>query len=98
MKNELITKDDLIEFRLQLIQDFRQIVEAKPIQQAQRWLKSNEVKQLLNVSAGTLQNLRINGTLTYSKIGGTIFYDSVIIEKILQTNSRNVKINLFSKL
>ncbi len=98
MKNELITKDDLIEFRLQLIQDFRQIVEAKPIQQAQRWLKSNEVKQLLNVSAGTLQNLRINGTLTYSKIGGTIFYDSVTIEKILQTNSRNAKINLFSKL
>ena len=98
MKNELITKDDLIEFRLQLIQDFRQIVEAKPIQQAQSWLKSNEVKQLLNVSAGTLQNLRINGTLTYSKIGGTIFYDSVIIEKILQTNSRNAKINLFSKL
>ncbi len=97
MKNELITKNDLIEFRQQLIQDFRQIVEAIPIQEPQRWLKSSEVKELLNVSAGTLQNLRINGTLTYSKIGGTIFYDSVTIENILHTTRKNAKLNLFSK-
>lgn len=97
MAIEVLTKDDLNEFRDQLISDFRQLIQSKPEEEVQRWLKSHEVKQLLNISAGTLQNLRINGTLAYSKIGGTIFYDSIAINKILQTNSKNAKLNLFSK-
>lgn len=97
MAIEVLTKDDLNEFRNQLISDFRQLIQSKPEEEAQRWLKSHEVKQLLNISAGTLQNLRINGTLAYSKIGGTIFYDSIAINKILQTNRVKAKLNLFSK-
>jgi hypothetical protein len=30
---------------------------------------------MFNISAGTLQNMRINGTLPYSKVGTTILYD-----------------------
>ena len=96
MAIEVLTKDDLIEFRTQLVQDIRQMLQDKPAEAPQRWLKSHEVKQLLNISAGTLQNLRINGTLAYSKIGGTIFYEGADIEKILQTNRVNAKRNLFS--
>lgn len=45
--------------------------------------KSYEVRKLLNISAGTLQNLRINGTLAYTKIGGLMYYKYSDIEKVL---------------
>jgi hypothetical protein len=38
----------------------------------------------LGISAGTLQNLRINGTLTPSKVGGTHFYKRSDIQKLLE--------------
>jgi hypothetical protein len=38
--------------------------------QSKQWLKSVDVRKMLNISPGTLQNLRINGTLRYTKIGG----------------------------
>ncbi len=98
MAIEVLTKEDLHEFRDQLIQDFKDILQSKPEDKQQRWLKSHEVKQLLNISSGTLQNLRINGTLAYSKIGGTIFYQGADIEKILEVNRVNSKRNLFSKV
>jgi hypothetical protein len=40
----------------------------------------------LNISPGTLQNLRINGTLIYSRVGGIIFYESAHIDKLLNQN------------
>lgn len=98
MAIEILTKDDLYEFRDQLLNDFKEILQSKPNQNPQRWLKSHEVKQLLNISSGTLQNLRVNGTLTYSKIGGTIFYQGADIERILEVNRVNSKRTLFSKV
>lgn len=47
------------------------------------WLKSYEVRKLLNISAGTLQNLRINGTLPYNKIGGLMYYRYDDIQKLM---------------
>jgi len=38
------------------------------------WLRSSKVKELLNISDSTLQNLRINGTLPAYKLGTTWFY------------------------
>ena len=43
-------------------------------------------KTVLQISPGTLQNLRINGTLPYTKIGGIIYYDTEEIQEILTTN------------
>ncbi len=65
-------------------------------QQIKQWLKSNEVRKLLNISPGTLQNLRINGTLTYTKIGGIMYYSYSDIEKVLNGNSKSMP-NKFGK-
>ena len=51
-------------------------------------LLSNEVQEILNVSAGTLQNLRITGVLPYTKIGGTIYYYHEDIMKVLEENKK----------
>ena len=53
-------------------------------EQPAQWLKSLEVRKLLKISPGTLQNLRINGTLNYKRIGGIIFYKYEDIKKMLE--------------
>uniref|UniRef100_UPI00404892CE helix-turn-helix domain-containing protein n=1 Tax=Roseivirga sp. TaxID=1964215 RepID=UPI00404892CE len=49
-------------------------------------MKSYEVRKLLDISPGTLQNLRVNGTLPFTKIGGVIYYDYTDIQSMLQSN------------
>jgi hypothetical protein len=85
MNVEIITREELIEFRNLLLNDLKEIINSKP-QQSKQWLKSNEVRKLLNISPGTLQNLRINGTLSYTKIGGIMYYNHSDIDKLLNRN------------
>lgn len=66
MAIKIITKEDLNEFRKSLLEDSREILKSKN-EQSKKWLKSTEVRKLLNISSGTLQNLRVNGTLTYTE-------------------------------
>ena len=83
MNVELITRQDLREFKNDLLNEIKQII--KPGQgQSKQWLKSVEVRKLLNISPGTLQNLRINGTLRYSKIDGMMYYKLEDIHKLLE--------------
>ena len=95
MAIEVITREDLNEFRTLLLSDLNTLFNSKPQQQKQ-WLKSNEVRKLLNISPGTLQNLRINGTISYTKIGGILYYANSDLEKVLQTNKVEAKPNLFN--
>lgn len=83
MNVELITKEDLRQFENRLIGEIRTLLkpEQSPIKQ---WLKSAEVRKLLNISPGTLQNLRINGTLRFTKIGGMMYYKMEDITKLLE--------------
>lgn len=96
MAIEVITREDLNEFRTLLLSDLNTMFNSKPQQQKQ-WLKSNEVRKLLNISPGTLQNLRVNGTITYTKIGGTIYYASNDLEKVLEKNKVEATPNLFNR-
>jgi hypothetical protein len=92
MAVEIITKEDLQTFRFQLLDDLKNILHTKPQKQKQ-WLKSSEVRKLLKISPGTLQNLRINGTLSFTKIGSIIYYNYEDIEALLDNNNKaNLKI------
>lgn len=84
MSVEIITKEDLILFKSELLSEISQLL--KPLNQSpsKQWLKSAEVRKILNISPGTLQNLRINGTLRYTKIGGTMYYKSADIVSLLE--------------
>jgi len=81
MELDLITKNDLLVFKQELFAELsKSFAIAKPIK---KWLKSNEVKEILDCSSGTLQNLRIKGTLNPTKIGGTWYYDSDQVQNLL---------------
>jgi hypothetical protein len=75
MATEIITKEDLNEFRELLLNDFKTLLQGKPVQENTRWLKSYQVKNMLTISPRTLQNLRLNGTLSFTKIGGILYYN-----------------------
>ncbi|WP_348797314.1 helix-turn-helix domain-containing protein [Flavobacterium adhaerens] len=95
MAIEVITREDLNEFRTLLLADLKEMLQIKPQQQKQ-WLKSNEVRKLLNISPGTLQNLRVNGTITYTKIGGILYYSSADLDKLLEANKVEASVTLFN--
>ncbi|MBB5645976.1 helix-turn-helix domain-containing protein [Pedobacter cryoconitis] len=81
MQVEIITKDDLKQFKTELLNDIKAIVKSQ--EKTKEWLKSAEVRKMLNISPGTLQNLRINGTLSYTKIGGMMYYKLEDITRLL---------------
>lgn len=83
MNVEILTKSDLQNFKQELIAEIQNILGDTSTKE-QKWLKGIDVRKLLNISPGTLQNLRINGSLKPSKIGGTLFYKRIDIEKLLE--------------
>jgi hypothetical protein len=85
MSIEVITKEDLREFRMLLLNDIKQLVIPKEASRAKPWLKNGEVRQLLHISSNTLQRLRISGKLRSSKIGGIHFYKYEDIEKLINS-------------
>ncbi|SDX75063.1 Helix-turn-helix domain-containing protein [Lutibacter oricola] len=87
MPTEIITTDDLREFKIELLQDIKSLLQNSSTSSSKKYLKSNELMEMLKVSPGTLQTLRINGTLPYTKIGGIIFYDADEISKVMKENS-----------
>jgi len=87
MNLEVITKEDLATFKSDLLNEIKQLMQ--PGQgQSKKWIKSNDVRKLLNISPGTLQNLRINGTLSFTRIGSIIYYRLEDINKLLEGGAK----------
>ena len=86
MPTEIVTTDDLREFKIELLDELKEILMQHHGQPSKKWLKSYEVRELLGISSGTLQTMRSNGTLPYTKIGGMMFYNFEDIKKMLDKN------------
>jgi Helix-turn-helix domain len=88
-RDQLVTLGDLQEFKEDLLISIKSIIQINAPLPTKKWLKSYEVKKLMNISTGTLQNLRANGTLPHSKIGGSIYYDADLINQVLAGQKKN---------
>lgn len=90
MAVEIITKEDLQLFRVQLLNDLKELMAAeKQDKKLKPWLRSKEVRKILDISAGTLLNLRVTGKIRSSKVGNLHYYKQEDIEKLLNSNSGN---------
>jgi len=78
--------EDLREFKMELLDGIKELLNNQTGHTSKRWLKSPEVRELLGISPGTLQNLRINGTLPYTKVGGIVYYDQEEIMEVMEKN------------
>ncbi len=87
MAIEVITKEDLQQFRMQLIDDLKQLLTPQEAKLVKPWLKNAEVRKLLNISSNTMQRLRIAGKLRSSKVGGIHYYRYEDIEKLLNSDA-----------
>ncbi|HSZ85262.1 MAG TPA: helix-turn-helix domain-containing protein [Puia sp.] len=88
-REQLLTTDDLNDFKRQMLFEIKSLLKEHVGSPSKKYLKSKDVRKLLNISPGTLQNLRVNGTLPYSKIGGVIYHDADDIHQMLRSNTKS---------
>jgi len=91
MSATVLTVEDLQEFKIELLQEFKELLSNQTSEAPKKWLRSQEVREMLSISPGTLQNLRINGTIPFSKMGGVLYYSHDEIQKILEANRTHNK-------
>jgi hypothetical protein len=85
MTYEIITQEDLQKFRLQLLEDLTRIMTGAVRPQSNKeWLRRSEVRKMLGISHGTLQNLRVKKILPHRKIGGLMYYKYQDLLKLLE--------------
>jgi len=86
MPTQVLTTEDLEEFKHELLSDIKELLKTNSATLNKKYLKAIELKKILNISPTTLQTLRVNGILPYSKVGGIIFYDIDDINKVMKEN------------
>ena len=84
---DIITKDDLETFKQDLIKEITSLIKPQT-SDVKQWLRSTEVRNFLKISPATLQNFRVNGTLSFTKVGGIFFYKYDDIMKVLEKKRR----------
>jgi hypothetical protein len=85
MEIDIITRQDLQQLRMQLREDMKELFGSAAPPKSE-WLRSSEVRKLLKISPGTLQNLRVTGVLRYTKVGNMLYYKYEDIVKMLEQN------------
>ena len=81
----MITREDLQNLKNEIIAELKLLLsQQKPTDGT--WLRSAQVRKMLSISPGTLQNLRIQGHLRFTKIGGCFFYSQRDIAAMLNPN------------
>jgi hypothetical protein len=86
---EIVTKQDLLQVKTELLNALKETLSQINANATKKWLKSSEVQEMLSLSASGLQNLRVAGTLPFTKLSGIIYYDYNDIASILEKNKRN---------
>jgi hypothetical protein len=81
---EIITKDDLQHFKKELVAEIKQVLVSK--HESTQYLQSKQVRAMLGISPGTLQQLRISRQLPFTKIGGKVFYELRDIQQMIEQN------------
>lgn len=89
MQIEILTKNDLNEFKSELLNELKSFMgKTKSSTPQKEWLKSHEVRKLLGISPGTLQTMRVNQVISYSKVGGIFFHSYADICKLLEGKNK----------
>lgn len=87
MELDIVTKQDLLQVKTELINALNEAL-SQVNTKSKKWLRSAEVQEMLGISSSALQNLRISGSLPYTKLSGIYYYDYNDISEILEKNKR----------
>jgi hypothetical protein len=93
-RDQLLTIGDLFDFKSQILFEIRTMLKEFTGQSGKKWLKSKEVRKLLNISPGTLQNLRAKKVLPFTRVGGIIFHDEADIQTTAGIEKKWIKVSM----
>ena len=88
-RDQLITVQDLLDFKQQLILDIKKLLKEQSGRPGHQWLKAFEIKKMLRLSESKLQYLRDKGVIPFKKLGGVTYYNSEEIEKLMASGKLN---------
>jgi hypothetical protein len=88
-RDQVVTVGDLAEFKEDLLLSLARLIQEGRAKPPKKWLKSAEVKSLLEISTGALHAMRANGTLPFTKIGNLIYYEQEEINRVLSGKKRH---------
>ena len=95
MEVQLVTLDDLKVLKLEILNGVKELL-VSTIEPQNEFLKNKEVREMLGICPTTLQTLRTNGTLPYSKIGGALYYKRSDVVKVFNQNKRENRETIIS--
>lgn len=85
---ELATKEDLRQFSLLLLDKIQIMMYENTNKQSEsaspEWLKSKAVRKLLDISAGSVQNLRMTQKVRFKKVLGSYYYNKEDLLKLFK--------------
>jgi two-component sensor histidine kinase len=85
MEAIILTKDEFQRIQNELNQ-IKQLLEQKQKNTKDIFLDNQEFVQAMNISKRTAQNWRDEGVISFSQVGGKIYYRLSDIEKMLEKN------------
>ena len=88
MSVEILTKEDLNNFKVELVNLITEII-SKGQPQKKEILSNEDVKDLLGISSGTLRKYRITGKISYTKIDSILYYKYEDVIKLIESNKFN---------
>ena len=68
----VLTKEDLDQFKEDLLNELKSLYETNI--KKTKWIRTADVREMLNISDSTIQTMRISGTLPAYKLDSTWFY------------------------
>lgn len=90
--NEFVTKEDLRQFGLLLVDKIQAVFQDKNSAQKDSlepgWLKSKAVRKLLDISAGSVQNLRTSQKVRFKKVLGSYYYNKEDLQKLFDDETK----------
>tara|TARA_Y100001933_G_scaffold193215_1_gene193104 strand:+ start:403 stop:696 length:294 start_codon:yes stop_codon:yes gene_type:complete len=86
MGTTIITTEDLMEFKKELLREFKALLEEHAHPRPKTWLRSNDVLDRFGISPGTLHSLRSKNIIPSYKVEGILFYDAEEIDQVILEN------------
>ena len=84
--SEQVTKEDLRQFSLMIIDEIRKLRPEIRKDDEVEWLKSRAARKMLTISAGSLPTLRITGKVRFRKILGSYYYNRADLLQLFNGN------------
>ena len=83
MQIEILTREELHRFKSELIEEIKQTIRTDETVTNKQFLRSSEVRKLLKISSGTLQNLCIKGYFPMRRLAAHYTMYNGDIEQLL---------------